>query len=146
MAAQHRSNFSRERVSDGHWEMVRCDREAEWLDREAYEREIEVGRSKVSNDSCGILVGPSVGQASSKSTYIFKLEGLLDRAAKLQDSANLEEAPAIVPGAEHLGDAIFIRIDSTSKRCHRCVVAQAAYWLCGSTRLKITRSSGALSL
>ena len=43
---QHRSNFSRERVSDEHWEMVRCAKEADGYGREAYEHEIELGRTK----------------------------------------------------------------------------------------------------
>ena len=43
---QHRSNFSRERVSDEHWEMVRYIKEADGHDRETYEHEIELGRMK----------------------------------------------------------------------------------------------------
>ena len=43
---QHRSNFSRERVSDEHWEIVRCAKEANGYDREAYEHKIELGRMK----------------------------------------------------------------------------------------------------
>ena len=43
---QHRSNFSRERVTNEHWEMVRCTKEAGGYDREAYEHEIELGRTK----------------------------------------------------------------------------------------------------
>jgi hypothetical protein len=43
---QHRSNLSRERVSDEHWEMVRCAKEVDGYDREAYEHEIELGRTK----------------------------------------------------------------------------------------------------
>jgi len=43
---QHRSNFSRERMSDEHWEIVRCAKEADGYDREAYEHEIELGRTK----------------------------------------------------------------------------------------------------
>jgi hypothetical protein len=43
---QHRSNFSRERVSNEQWEMVHCAKEADGYDREAYEHEIELGRTK----------------------------------------------------------------------------------------------------
>jgi hypothetical protein len=43
---QHRSNFSRERVSDEHWEMVRCIKEVDGHDRETYEHEIELRRMK----------------------------------------------------------------------------------------------------
>ena len=43
---EHRSNYSRKRVSDEHWKMVRCAKEADGYDREAYEHEIELGRTK----------------------------------------------------------------------------------------------------
>jgi len=43
---RHRNNFSRERISHEHWEMVRCAKEADGYDREAYEHEIELGRTK----------------------------------------------------------------------------------------------------
>lgn len=43
---KHRSNFTREQVSDEHWNMVRCVKEAAGYDREAYEHEIELRRTK----------------------------------------------------------------------------------------------------
>lgn len=43
---QHRCNFSRERVSDEHWEMVSSVKEADGYDREAYEHEIELRTPK----------------------------------------------------------------------------------------------------
>ena len=43
---RHRSSFSRERVSNEHWEVVRCTKEADGYDREAYEHEIELARTK----------------------------------------------------------------------------------------------------
>src|SRR6266496_1122269 len=58
---QHRSNFSRERVSDEHWETVRYSKEAHNYDREAYEHEIERGRTKEVN-KCNYGLG--TGQAS----------------------------------------------------------------------------------
>lgn len=111
---QHRSNFSRERVSDEHWEMVRCDKEAEGYDREAYEHALELGRRKKSRVSAEKLAGTSVGQVS-KSTYILKLEGPLDTAAKVQEAAGLETFPAITTGTGDLGEARFATIDSKAK-------------------------------
>jgi hypothetical protein len=112
---QNRDNFSRERVSDEHWEMVRCGKEANGYDREAYEHEIELGRSKISRASGGIRAGASVGQASSKSTYILKLEGPLDTAVKVQEAADLDAVPAITTGTGDLGEASFVTVDSTAK-------------------------------
>ncbi len=43
---EHRSNYSRERVSDEHWKMIQCVKEANGYDREAYEYEIELKRTK----------------------------------------------------------------------------------------------------
>lgn len=42
----HRSDISRRRVSDEHWDMVHCAKEADGYDREAYEHEVELGRTK----------------------------------------------------------------------------------------------------
>ena len=112
---QHRSNLSRERVSDEHWEMVRCGKEAEGYDRVAYEHEIDCGRKTTSRTASGIRAGPSVGQASSKSIYILKLEGPLDTAAKIQEAAGLGSVPDIATGTGDLGEASFVTIDSTAK-------------------------------
>ena len=112
---QLRSNFSRERVSDEHWELVRRNKEAEGYDREAYEHEIDCGRKTTSRAAGGIRAGVSVGQASTKSTYILKLEGPLDTAAKIQEAAGLEIVPAIITGTGDLGEASFVTIDSTAK-------------------------------
>jgi hypothetical protein len=44
---EHRSNISRQRVSDEYWELVREEKEAQWYDREAYEHDLEIsGRRK----------------------------------------------------------------------------------------------------
>lgn len=43
---EHRSNFTREKVSDEHWELVRCTKGAEGYDREAYEHQIQLERTK----------------------------------------------------------------------------------------------------
>lgn len=42
----HRSDFSRERVSDEHWDMVRSAKEVDGYDREAYEHEFALRRTK----------------------------------------------------------------------------------------------------
>ena len=78
---QQPSNFTGERVTDDLWDMVRNVKEASGYDREAYEHELENERTKPQR-SAG-RAGPSVSQASSKSTNILKLEGLLDTPAKI---------------------------------------------------------------
>lgn len=95
--------------------MVCYEKEADGFDREAYEHEIELGRRKTSKELCGLPVGPSVSQASSNSTYILKLGGPLDTAAKVQEAASLEAAPAILTSTGDVGDANFVKIDSTAK-------------------------------
>jgi dsDNA-binding SOS-regulon protein len=62
-----------------------------------------------------VRAGPSVIRASSRSTYILKLEGPLDTAAKVQEAANLEVLPAITPGTGELGDASFVTMDTTAR-------------------------------
>jgi hypothetical protein len=62
-----------------------------------------------------VRAGPSVNQASWRSTYILKLEGPLDTAAKVQEAADLEVLPAITTGTGELGEASFVTIDTTTR-------------------------------
>ena len=43
---QHRNNLSRKRVSDEHWEIVGCAKEADGYDREACEHEMEIRQTR----------------------------------------------------------------------------------------------------
>jgi hypothetical protein len=66
--------------------------------------------------ACGaVRAGPSVSQASSRSTYILKLEGPLDTAAKVQEAASLQVLPAITTSTGELGEASFVTIDTTAR-------------------------------
>ena len=100
-------------MTDDLWDIVRGVKEASGYDREAYEHELENERTKPQR-SAG-QVGPSVSEASSKSTYILKLEGPFDTPAKVQEAAALTETPAITTGSGQLGDASFVTIDTTAK-------------------------------
>jgi hypothetical protein len=44
---ERRKDYSRNRVSNEHWEIVQSDMEAQGYDREAYEYSLEIGRNKV---------------------------------------------------------------------------------------------------
>jgi len=62
-----------------------------------------------------VRADPFVSQASSWSTYILKLEGPLDTAAKVQEAANLQVLPTITTGIGELGEASFVTIDTTAR-------------------------------
>ncbi len=47
--------------------------------------------------------------------YILKLEGPLDTAAKVRESANLDIIPCVVTGTGELGEASFVTIDTTAR-------------------------------
>ena len=110
---EHRSNYTRERLSDDLWEVVRTAKESAGYYREAYEHEIEIRRAKTRRPAG--RSGPSVSQASSRSTYIVKLEGPLGTAAQVQVAANLKKIPVVRFGAGEAGDADFVEVDTNTR-------------------------------
>jgi hypothetical protein len=91
-----------------------------------------------------VRADPFVSQASSWSTYILKLEGPLDTAAKVQEAANLQVLPAITTGIGELGEASFVTIDTTARNA-------IAVWLSkqrtsfAPTIVRVSKSSKDLS-
>jgi hypothetical protein len=111
----HRSNVSRLRVSDEHWEMVRPEREAAGYDREAYEYEIEIQRQPESFGISGIsLIG-----APSRRVFLLKLEGPLNTPAKVQEAAGLSTLPTATKGIDaddETREARFCHIDDAARQ------------------------------
>ena len=90
---ERRSNLARKRVSDGLWNLVRAEKEAQGYDREAYEHEIETGGKKTIKYASTI---PPPNNSQARSMYIVKLDGLLDTAKKIQVAGALPQLPPTV--------------------------------------------------
>lgn len=112
---QHRSNYSRIRVSADHWEMVEAERVAQGYDREAYEHQLNIGSTQKPSTVC-IGTVATISPAQARAVYVLKLENVLDTTQRVQEAAALEEPPPTIQGtAEDDGDASFCRIDGTAK-------------------------------
>ncbi len=110
---KQRCDYSRNRVSDGHWELVRAEREAQGYSREAYEHEIESsGKPGPSQHE----QSPNASQSRAEATYIVLLEGMLDTPEKIRDAAGLAQLPGVTQGISETGQAAFCRINGKTKQ------------------------------
>lgn len=112
---QHRSNYSRIRVSADHWEMVEAEKVAQGYDREAYEHQLNMGGT-LKPSTVGIGTVATICPAQARAVYVLKLENVLHTAQRVQEAAGLEEPPPTIQGtAEDDRDASFCHIDGTAK-------------------------------
>jgi len=106
-------DYSRNRVSDGHWELVRAEREAQGFSREAYEHEIESsGKPGPSQHE----QSPKASQSRAEATYIILLEEVLDNPEKIRDAAGLAELPEVTQATSETGKAAYCRINGETKQ------------------------------
>jgi hypothetical protein len=112
----HRSNLSRERVSDAHWDIMRSAREAEGYDREAYEYSLSLGKGAGVSPQATNMPPTTEGASPIQSTFLLKLAGPLDTAAKAQEAAGLPSCPAVLTGNSDSGDATFCRVNAATRR------------------------------
>ena len=121
-----REDYSRKRISDELWNIIRVEKEAQGYDREAYEYEFEVGSNTRSVASFKRIVPPTASQA--RAMCIVKLEGILDTPEKVQTAAKLLFPPEIAKGSSEDGDdSVFCTIDGQAKHNIMCwLPAQAS--------------------
>ena len=98
-----KSDYSRIRVSDDHWNTVRSQKEADGYSREAYEHWIMTGsQSKPFHDEPKSIQG---SDSRAKSSYLIRLEGVLNTPQSIREAANLTSPPRIVHGTSEARDA-----------------------------------------
>lgn len=113
---ERRRNFSRNRVSDEHWEFVQSDTEAQSYDREAYEHSLEIDGKRISKDTVFKGKPVTIAPALARATYTFKLERPLDTLEKVQHAAELSDLPIAIQGIGEDGDASFCRVNGEAKQ------------------------------
>ncbi|KAI5924752.1 hypothetical protein F4810DRAFT_718970 [Camillea tinctor] len=102
----HRSDLSRSRISDSHWEMVRAEKEAEGFDKEAYEFS---GYFKAPKP-------PTIQVPIHSQNYLLRLEGPVDSLEIVKRAAQLKEDPPIYHGTDDDGKpAIFCKLDGAAR-------------------------------
>lgn len=104
-----RSDLTRTRITDEHWELVREEREATGHDRETYEHEQQLGN--VLKSQSAVIPGPD-----GKCMFLFKLGGLLGDVQKVKEVAGLDETPKVVQGQGEMGMTNFCIVDEQAKK------------------------------
>lgn len=109
-----KNDYSRCKVSDDLWDLVKSQKKAQGYSRQAYEHEIKTGgRSATSHDQ-RVTTGISASQASA--TYLVLLECVLSTPEKIQAAARSPEQPQTVQASSETGDSVFCRIDGNMKQ------------------------------
>ena len=110
-----KGDYSRRRVSDDHWDLVRSEKEAQGFCRDAYEHWMKMGgQSAYSRGETKHVDTPS--SQTNSSSYLVLLEGILSSPKSIQDAANLPDPPHTVQAASETRDAVFCEIDGTIKQ------------------------------
>lgn len=109
-----RNDYSKCKVSDTLWDLVKSQMEAQGYSREAYEHRLKKdGRPTASNHQ-HITTRISTSQAST--TYLVLLKGILNTPEKVQNAAKLPEPPQTVQASSETEDSVFCRIDGNVKQ------------------------------
>ena len=117
-----KGDYSRRRVSDEHWDLVRSEKEAQGFSRDSYEHWMKMGGQSTYSHGERKRVDTPASQTNS-SPYLILLEGRLSTPKSIQDAANLSEPPHTVQAASETRDAMFCEIDGTIKQ-------SIENWLC----------------
>ena len=112
-----KSDYSRYRVSNDHWDLVRSQKEAQGYSRDAYEHWIKTRcQSALSSHGAPKHIDISSSSSQAHSSYLILLEGILSTPKSIQDAANLSETPPTVQAASETRAAVFCKIDGTTKQ------------------------------
>ena len=113
---QHRADFSRPRVSDDHWELVRT--KMEGYDRETYEHKLVVDQGISHKSTTSTTMG---ADSASSAMFVFKLGNaqlgdLLSTPAQVRDIAKMTKCPDTFVGTGEDQEGLFCRVDATAKK------------------------------
>ncbi|KAI1126454.1 hypothetical protein F5Y10DRAFT_267117 [Nemania abortiva] len=102
----HRSDLSRPRVSESHWEMVRVRKEAEGYSKEAYEYSSNLKASNLS----------PIPTEVHNQTYLLRLEGPIGDLEAVRLASRLKEDPPLYHGTDDDEmPATFCKIDTAAR-------------------------------
>ena len=112
-----KSDYSRYRVSNHHWDLVRSQKEAQGYSRDAYEHWIKTaGRSEHSHSQSNSIQHTDLSGPRAHSSYLVLLDGVLNTPKSIQDAARLSEPPRTVQATSETQDAVFCSVDGKTKR------------------------------
>lgn len=109
-----RDDYSRFRVTNDHWDLVRLQKEAQGYSWDAYEHWIKTGSQSALPPKESKPIDALVSRVES--SYLILPEGILNTPRSIQDAANLSEPPRSVQAASDTGDAVFCSINGHMKQ------------------------------
>lgn len=109
-----KNDYSKCKVSDTLWDLVKPQMEAQGYSREAYEHKLKTDGRRIPSNHQHTTTGISASQASA--TYLVLLKGILSTPEKIQIAAKLPEAPQTVQASSEQEDSVFCRIDGNVKQ------------------------------
>ena len=111
-----RNDYSRCKVSDDLWDLVKPQMEAQGYSREAYEHKLKKDGTRIS----------SISTSQANATYLILLQDVLDTPKKIQAAAKLPSPPHAVQASSETKteDSVFCRIDGTIKQALEAWLSQ----------------------
>ncbi|CAD6567769.1 MAG: hypothetical protein ASARMPREDX12_000235 [Alectoria sarmentosa] len=109
-----KNDYSKFKVSDDLWDLVKSQMEAQGYSRAAYEHEIKMGGRPTASHDQRVATGISASQA--RITYLVLLEGELSTPESIQAAVKLPEPPQAVQAFSETGISVFCRIDGNVKQ------------------------------
>ena len=109
-----KNDYSRRKVSDDLWDLVRSQIEAQGYSREAYEHKLKKGDIPIASDDQYVATSNSISQGST--IYLVLLKDILSTPEKVQAAAQLSEPPQTVQASSETEDAVFCLIDGNIKQ------------------------------
>lgn len=109
-----KNDYSRYKVSDDLWDLVKSQIEAQGYSREAYEHEIKTGGRPMASHDQRVATGISASQA--RVPYLVLLEGELSTPENIQAAAKLPKPPQAVQAFSETRISVFCRIDGNVKQ------------------------------
>jgi hypothetical protein len=110
---KQKSDLTRQRISDEHWEIIRADLEARGYNRSAYEHELAAGGKRATP---GAPSKAKVSASQARATYIIKLEGPLSTPEHVTVAAGLTTPPEFIQGEGDDGDTSFCIVNGIAKQ------------------------------
>ena len=111
----HKSDFTRTRISDDQWSIIGLDLEAKGYDKLAYEHKLAFDKEQAGIKKPAISK-PALTPRQARLVYIVKLEGPLSTAPEIQIAASLSSLPEVINGEGDEGDASFCRVNGSEKQ------------------------------
>ena len=109
---KHNQDYTRARISDEHWDMIRSELEPQGYSRTAYEHELATGgRRKIPS-----TIPTKVSLQEARKSYLLKLEGPLHTAEIIRTITAVVDLPETVIGDSDDGKTTFCCVNGAMKQ------------------------------